>query len=215
MEETPRQSLAEALAALPDSRSKRRREHELAPLLLMSVAAMVCGARSLYAIAQWGRERREDDPHALVALGLKPDRSPSVATLHRVFTALDVEGFERILAEWLSQVDLQTEGQIRDSEVVAVDGKSLRGIHGEEVPGVHLVAVYGCQSQAVLAQVTAGGKGTELPAVKAALAQVDLKGRVVCGDALQTQREVCEQIVGQGGATSSSSKTTSRPSTGT
>ncbi len=211
MDETPRRSLAEVLAVLPDPRSRRRREHELAPLLLMCVAAMLCGARSLYAIAQWGRERREDDPQALVVLGLKPGRSPSVATLHRVFSSLDVNTFERILAEWLSQVGVQAEG----SEVVAVDGKSLRGIHGEAIPGVHLVAVYACRSQAVLAQVTAGGKGTELAAVKTALAQVELEGKIVCGDALQTQREICEQIVGQGGRTSSSSKPISRPSSGT
>lgn len=54
-------------------------------------------------------------------------------------------------------------------------------------------------SDVVLAQMSAGGKGTELPAVKAALAQVDLGGKVVTGDALQTQRDVCEQIVGGGG----------------
>ncbi len=47
--------------------------------------------------------------------------------------------------------------------------------------------------------MTAGGKGTELNAVKGALAEVDLTGRVVMGDALQTQRDVCEQIVEGGG----------------
>jgi hypothetical protein len=35
--------------------------------------------------------------------------------------------------------------------------------------------------------MTAGGKGAELPAVKAALAEVDLTGRTVKGVALQTQ----------------------------
>jgi len=35
---------------------------------------------------------------------------------------------------------------------VAIDGKQLRGIHGEHVPGVHLVAAYAHRSGQVLGQ---------------------------------------------------------------
>jgi hypothetical protein len=187
-------SLAEALAHIPDPRRAHRRVHGLIPLLQMCVAAMLCGACSLYAIAQWGRERCEDDPGLLVDLGLKLGRSPSVATLHRVFRRLDVAAFERALGEWLAQTG------VAPDEPLAVDGKTLRGIHGEEIPGAHLVSVYALHAGAVLAQIRAREKGAELPATKEALAQVELAGRVVLGDALQTQREVCEQIVAAGGA---------------
>jgi hypothetical protein len=177
---------------------KRKREHELVPLLLMSVCAMLCGARSLYAIAQWGRERREDDPEALTPLGLKSGKSPSHATLHRIFKRLDIERFERILGEWLSQTGVRP----KEKGLLAVDGKTLRGIHGEEVPGVHLVAVYSTNAEAVLMQVAGvEKKESELTATKAALSAVDVKGQVVAGDALQTQREVCETIVVKGGTT--------------
>lgn len=186
-------SLAEALAQIPDPRRRHRRVHGLVPLLLMSVAAMLCGARSLYAIAQWGQERREDDPALLVDLGLKPGRSPSVATLHRVFRRLDVAAFEQALGAWLARTG------IAPDEPLAVDGKTLRGIHGEAIPGAHLVAVFALRAGAVLAQIRAREKGAELPATKEALAQVDLAGRVVLGDALQTQRAVCQQIVAGGG----------------
>jgi DDE_Tnp_1-associated/Transposase DDE domain len=186
-------SLAEALARIPDPRRPHLRVHGLVPLLQMSVAAMLCGARSLYAIAQWSRERREDDPALLVDLGLQPGRSPSVATLHRVFRRLDVAAFERALGEWLARTG------IAPDEPLAVDGKTLRGLHGEAIPGAHLVSVYALRARSVLAQMRAPEKGAELPAVKAVLAQVELTGQVVMGDALQTQREVCEQIVASGG----------------
>jgi hypothetical protein len=107
MEGKPRRSLSEASSALPDPRRKQWRAHELVPSLLMSIAAMLCGARSLYAIAQWGRERREDQPDLLVSLGLLPGKSPSVATLHRVFSRLDVKRFERILRDWLLETGLE------------------------------------------------------------------------------------------------------------
>jgi DDE family transposase len=187
-------SLAEALAPIPDPRRSHLRVHGLVALLQMAVAAMLCGARSLYAIAQWGQERREDDPALLVDLGLPPGRTPSVATLHRVFRRLDVAAFEAALGAWLAQTG------IAPDEPLAVDGKTLRGLHGEAIPGAHLVSVYALRAGAVLAQLRVGEKGAELTATKAALAQVDLAGHVVMGDALQTQREVCEQIVAAGGA---------------
>jgi hypothetical protein len=186
-------SLAEALAQIPDPRRAHRRVHGLVALLQFAVAAMLCGAGSLYAIAQWGRERREDDPTLLVELGLQPGRTPSVATLHRVFKRLDVVAFEQALGQWLAHTG------VKAHEPLAVDGKTLRGIHGEQIPGAHLVAVYALRSSAVLAQIRAPAKGAELAATKEALAQVELTGRVVMGDALQTQRAVCEQIVAGGG----------------
>jgi hypothetical protein len=186
-------TLAEALEAVPEFRRQHLREHELVAVLQIAVAAMLCGARSQYAVAQWAKERLEDAPHLLIALGCKPGKRPSHPTIHRVFKSLNAAAFERVLGGWLSQVGIEPD------EALAVDGKSLRGIHGEALPGVHLVSVYALQSGVVLSQMTAGGKGTELSAVKEALKPVDLVGKTVMGDALQTQRDVCEQIVEGGG----------------
>ncbi len=104
---------------------------------------MLCGARSLYAIAQWGREQ---PPEVVQALGFVRQQTPGVATLHRVFKALDVDVFERALAHW-AQTALGRRG-----EAIALDGKALRGIHGEELPGVRLVAAYAIQTGLVLGQ---------------------------------------------------------------
>src|SRR2546427_487420 len=164
-------SLAAALAAIPDPRRAHLRVHDLVPLLQFAVAALLCGCHSLYAMAQWGQERREDDPDLLIELGLRPGRSPSVATLHRVFKRLDVAAFERALGDWLAR------SGIAPAEPLAVDGKTLRGVHGEGIPGAHLVSVYAPRARAVLAQIRTAAKGGELAAPKEALAQVDLPGR--------------------------------------
>ena len=143
----------------------------------------------MYAMAQWGQERLQDDPAVLLALGLPPGRSPSVATLHRVFKALDVAAFEQAVRAWLARTG------VGPTDPLAVDGKSLRGIHGEGIPGVHLVAAYAHRAQVVLAQLRTTGKGHELAAAQDLLTQVPVAGRLVTGDALLTQREVSEQIV--------------------
>jgi len=144
VEVVPVPSLLRALAAVPDPRQIRGQRYGQAAMLTLSVCAMLCGARSLYAIAQWGREH--DAAELRRALGLPLHRSPSVATLFRVFRDLDVAAFEQTLAGWLAQQD-----GARDT-VIALDGKTLRGIHGEEVPGVHLLAAYAPRSGRVLGE---------------------------------------------------------------
>ena len=105
-------SLAEALAVVPDPRRPYgwRPGHEPIPLVALlqqTVVALLCGARSQSAVAQWGRERLDDDPALLEALGLPPGRSPCVATLHRVYKRLDVAVFEAALGEWLARAGSQ------------------------------------------------------------------------------------------------------------
>jgi hypothetical protein len=50
-----------------------------------------------------------------------------------------------------------------------------------------------------LAQVAAPGEGQEVAAAKALLATRPVAGRVITGDALLTQRAICERIVANGG----------------
>lgn len=205
-------SLAEALAAVPDPRRPYgwRPGHEPIPLVALlqqTVVALLCGARSQLAVAQWGRERLEDDPELLVALGLPPGRSPCVATLHRVYRQLDVGAFEAALGAWLNRTGTTSAeppvkpGVGRPREALALDGKVLRGSQpkreGEpnSVPGTYLVAAYAHQSGRVVGQVRAAGKGHELAAAKVLLKQVPIAGRVVTADALLTQRDISEQIV--------------------
>ena len=92
------ESLIEAMGRVPDVRKRRGRRYELAQVLALAVCAVACGARSLYAIAQFGRDHRE-----LVcgALGIERGETPCVATLHRVFRGLNVAAFEAVLGAWL------------------------------------------------------------------------------------------------------------------
>lgn len=144
----PVPSLLAALAAVPDPRCRRGRRYAANSVLTFAVCAMLCGARSLYAIAQWGRDQGSAEIRA--ALGIGRGSTPSVATLFRLFRDLDVDAFEAALGAWA-----EAQGVPR-GEAVALDGKHLRGIHGEGVPGVHLVAACAHRAGAVLAQKGGG-----------------------------------------------------------
>ena len=76
-----------------------------------------------------------------------------MATLHRVFKDLDVAAFEAEVGNWLANSGVEAD------DPLSLDGKTLRGVHGQEIPGVHLVSAYASRAGAVLAQVAAPGKG--------------------------------------------------------
>lgn len=124
--------LLEAFAAVPDPRSPHGRRHPLPAILALATAALLSGARSLYAIAQWGRLQ---PPEAVAALGFTRATTPAVSTLHLVFRGLDAAAFEAALGGW-------ARANLGDEEAIALDGKGPRGIRGEELPGVRLVAAY-------------------------------------------------------------------------
>jgi hypothetical protein len=191
--ETGRRSLLEALERVPDPRSGHGRRYGVASILALAVCAMACGARSLYAIAQWSKAHRE---LVVEALGIRRKRTPDCATFHRVFRRLDVEAFEKELGQWLAERGL------KPGEGIAVDGKALRGIHGEEIPGVQLVSAFTHESGLVLDQHAAPGEGQELKAAKMILRRLDLKGHVVTGDALLAQKATSRRIVEKGGTIS-------------
>lgn len=195
--QAPEGALRAALEQLPDVRRGQGLEHPLGGVLALAVCAVLCGARSQYAVSQWGQDC---GPEIRAALGLKRERGPSGATVHRIFRRLDHAAFERVLGQWFAAQGLQA------GEAIAIDGKTRRGIHGEAVPGVHLVAAFAHQTRTVLAQAATEGKGHELAGVKAVLASLFARllcGHVVTGDALLAQRELCRQIIAKGGTISS------------
>jgi hypothetical protein len=140
-------SLLAAFARVPDVRSRHGRRYPLPALLTLATAAMLCGARSLYAISQWGRLQPSEVRRAL---GFAHGGMPAATTLHYAFKRLDTAGFEARLQEWAARTLGPADGQM------VLDGKALRGIHGEELPGVRLVAAYAPEAGLVLAQ--AGGQ---------------------------------------------------------
>jgi hypothetical protein len=192
-------SLYAALSRLPDHRKRRGKVYPLAALLTLAATAMLCGARSLAAIAQWGH----DYNHLAARLGFSRPRrgdparrrTPCVSELHAVFAALDVAAFEAALTAWLlaqGVADLP-------ERLLHLDGKRLRGSQGHRLPGVHLLAAYSPDVQTALAQLRVEADTNEHKAALDLLKLVPLGGTLVTGDAAFAQRDVCRAIVDGGG----------------
>ena len=196
-------SLFAALDQVPDFRHASGKRHRLQAILALAVSAMLCGARSLSAIAQWGRDY---GPELTEWLGFPLRkgrvRTPWVATLHRVFKRLDVAAFEAVLQQWSLACLAATPGGAQGDpppEVIALDGKTLRGTLGHQLPGVPLLAAFSQRLGLPLAQSPVDSKTNEAKAVLPLLKSLVLKGTILTGDAMFTQREICELIVERGG----------------
>src|SRR5262249_17409829 len=167
----------------------------LQSILALAVCAMLCGCKSLYAVAQFGRDHADD---LADWLGFRRRRTPCVATLHRVFRRLDVVRFEAVLQPLLNHCLARPPAPPR-REAVAVDGKTLCGSQGHQLPAVHLLAAFSHRLGLPLAQTEVDPSTNEAKAVLPLLRSLVLEGKVITGDALFCQREICEQVGAQRG----------------
>jgi predicted transposase YbfD/YdcC len=183
-------SLHEALADVPDPRSRYGRYYSLRALLSLVSVALLAGQRSLEAIAQFGRDHGAPLAHAL---GFRSGRTPCKATLSNLLRRLDGAAFERVLLRWLHArcPDL--------GDRLALDGKTLRGTAGYEVLGAHLLTAYAPQVAAVVGQLRIDGKTNEHKAALELLGILPLRGKVVTGDAMFCHRDFCAKVLEGGG----------------
>jgi predicted transposase YbfD/YdcC len=186
--------LWERLATLADTRKARGKRYPLALVLLLMVLAKLGGEDRPSGIAEWVTHRRD----ALqVALGVRWKRMPHHTTYRRVLAqAVDPGALDAAVGAFL------TSGPgVGRSVLVSIDGKTVRGtIDAPEARGEHLLAAYLPAEGVVLMQVAAGEKQNEISAAPALLRCLDLRGKVVAGDALHTQRALSAQILDAGGA---------------
>ena len=190
--------LLQALSAVPDPRQRRGRRYSLQSILLVAVSAVLAGARSYAAIADWAVLARP-------AVGVC-GRPPSGATIRRVLLAVDSVAVEAALTAWVlacRDAAATTAGQAllprnERRRVLAVDGKNLRGARLSDGQQTRLLAVIDHTHRLVLTQ-TEIADGNEIAAFITALDTLPgLRGCLVTADALHTQRGHADYLLGRG-----------------
>jgi predicted transposase YbfD/YdcC len=181
------------LEQLTDSRKARGKRYDLAIILVMIVLAKLAENNKPAQVAEWIRLRRAELTRAF---NLKRSTVPSLNTIRRALAdVIDIEELEQLLRRFLYE---KYGG--RQTVLVVLDGKTLRGtIPVGQTQGVHLLAAYLPGEGVVLMQVAVDKKENEISAAPRVLEQLDLRNKVVCGDAMFAQRELSVQILAQGG----------------
>ncbi|WP_424923935.1 transposase family protein [Actinophytocola oryzae] len=126
-----RGGLLEVLESVPDPRKKRGVRHRFSAILFVSVCAVVSGARSFAAIAEWAADAVGDAVDGtLCGMGIG---APNASTIRRALCAFTGDGFDTAIGAWLSgrvrAARAGTSGRRQGRSprrAVAVDGKALR-----------------------------------------------------------------------------------------
>jgi predicted transposase YbfD/YdcC len=186
-------SLFEALCTLHDQRNVRGLRYRLVTVLVFVLLAKLAGQDHLRGMAQWIRL------HALqlaTFLALANVQAPHATTLSRILGhAVQPEEFQAVTRQFFAQSP-----QAGTSVQITLDGKTMRGtIPAGRTRGVHLLAAYLPDEGWVLFQVEVGSQENEIPASGRVVKCLDLRDKIITGDALLAQRELSLQITQAGG----------------
>jgi predicted transposase YbfD/YdcC len=183
-------SVLPVLAAVPDPRARRGVRHRLGVILGLAVCAVLAGAQSFTAIAEWAADA---DRATLDGLGVT-GAVPCESTFRRVLQSLDADVLDDAAGAWAQQRTAPAPGGRR---LIAVDGKTLRGSAVAGQPGRHLLAALDHARGVVLGQVDVQAKTNEIPMFAQLLDRIDLAGAVVTADALHAQSAHAQYLAGQ------------------
>jgi predicted transposase YbfD/YdcC len=186
-------SLYERFAGLKDKRQAKGKRYGLAMILLVMFLAKLCGEDKPSGIAEWVALR---GTWIAQVLGLKRKSMPSHHTYRRTLAEnVDSQEFEALACEYH-----QHRGKAGYQVVISMDGKILRGTIDLDVSdGLCLLALFLPGEGITLAQIAIGEGQSEVSAAPTLLGWIDLRNKVVIGDALHTQRQVSIQIGKAGG----------------
>ena len=185
-------SLYAHFQTLKDRRKPKGLRYELAAILVMITMAKICGQDTPSGIADWVKHRAEQ---FIETLQLKRKSMPHHSTYRRILgEVISVEELEQMASRYLSEKKF-----FGRQVLLSIDGKVLRGTLDEQQEGVYLLAAYLPSKGIVLMEIKLKGKGTEVPGAAKLLKMVDLREKVVMGDAIHTQRAASIQIVEAGG----------------
>jgi predicted transposase YbfD/YdcC len=184
-------ALSEHFASLEDPRVERTKLHPLLSIITIALCAVICGAEGWDDIAEFGDTKR-DWLDSFLDL---PNGTPSHDTFNRVFAALDPGQFRTCFLRWMQAV-----ATVLPTEVIALDGKTVRGSQDRAngKAAIHLVSAWASANRLVLGQVKVDDKSNEITAIPELLQALTLNGCLVSIDAIGCQKEIARQIIEQG-----------------
>jgi len=190
--EQPVGSIAKHFEGLEDPRTGNAKRHIFMEILIMAICAVICGADGWSDVELFAKNKK-----AWLKTFLElPKGIPSHDTFGRVFAQIKPEEFQKHFMEWVQAIDQLTAGQ-----VIAVDGKQLRGSHDQEAgkAAIYMVSAWATQNQLVLGQTKVAEKSNEITAIPELLHLLEITGCIVTIDAIGTQTEIAKAIVEGGG----------------
>lgn len=186
-------TLVKYMGNIPDPRCVSMCDHKLIDILVIAICAVLCGASSWAAMAEFGHSKQSWLESFLeLSQGI-----PSHDTFYRLFCLLDALVFEECFTRWMTDTVRDIVGG--DVDILPIDGKCLRGSRSKSKKAIHMVSAFSTSAGMVLCQRKVDEKSNEITAVPELLKSICLKNRLVTADALNCQKEIVSACIEQGG----------------
>lgn len=182
-------SLLDLLGTIEDPRDPRGRIHPLSAILGLVAVALLAGCRGLESIAQFGRDH---GPKLAWQLGFRRGKTPAKSTFSEVLRVVDACTVEAVIRQWAA-------GRAEAAEALALDGKVLRGSAATDQAGLHMLTLFAPEPAVALGQMPVPPTTNEYKVALELLGVLPINGKVITGDAMFCQPEVCTAIRGGGG----------------
>lgn len=184
------ENLEKHFGDMPDPRVVGRCAHKLLDIIIIGICAVLCGAETWEEVEVFGETKQEWLKQFLEL----PNGIPSHDTFRRVFSLLNAQAFQERFVRWVEMTF-----QVAREQVIAIDGKSVRGSR-DQANGkncLHMVNAWATASGLVMGQRKVQAGENEIVAIPDLLEQLFVKGCIVTIDAIGCQREIAQQIVDQ------------------
>jgi predicted transposase YbfD/YdcC len=192
-------SIASYFESLDDPRHERNRKHLLVDVIVICVAAVICGCDGPTAIHRWAVARKDWLAEHLAL----PHGIPSRDCIRRILLAINPAAFQQCFQAWVAATipSPSDTGVTPVRRLIAIDGKTCRGSHDDakSLGPLHLVSAWASEEGLALGQVAAADKSNEITAIPVLLQQIQLKDTIVTIDAMGCQKAIVEPIVAGGG----------------
>lgn len=187
--ETAISGLESYFGALPDPRAGNA-THRLGDLIVIMIAASLCGASKATEFSLFARERKQ----ALSRL-IDYEAVPSHDTFSRLLRLLDPEAFGRAFAAFAAGFARACQ------DVISLDGKALRRAYEKGLAASPPLAVsaFAAQTRLCLATASPGDGENEVEAALKVIDLLDLAGTMVTADALHCHTRMAQAVTGRRG----------------
>lgn len=183
--------LMASLSEIIDLRAKRGVRYQLLSLLILLFLSKLGGADRPAEIADWVSFRFIE---LKSLLNLTWKRAPHEVTWKRMLEkAIDAQEVEKVFGKYLAQMSED------EADGWNLDGKVVCGVRSEDDKQLHLLALQESRVNLVVEQTALLEGENEISAGKRLLAQANLSGKIISGDAIFAQKELSETVIEKGG----------------
>ncbi|PAJ71682.1 hypothetical protein CJF42_25405 [Pseudoalteromonas sp. NBT06-2] len=178
-------SLFQDIESIEDHRVDANKDYELADIIFLTIAAVLCGAKGWKAIKIFGEAQ-------LDWLREYRDFSHGIPTRHSIGRIIRGVKADSLVSSFInfSNTVREKEGK----EHISFDGKVVCGSKHGDIDALQLMTAMVVDNGLIIYQKESSTKTNEIPVMQAMLASLDIKNAVITADAMHCQTETTTTI---------------------